>query len=118
MIHPQFLEESLCTEPYINILDLTQELEQEAGLIPDQHSRPFEAAASQDAEKHKHCTDQGVCTPNWPPEVTSQDLKRRRATEPELWVQRTLRSSQAVKCLPHWGPSGPTIHPRTTNPPP
>ncbi|XP_076961749.1 NUT family member 2G-like [Callospermophilus lateralis] len=84
MIHPQFLEELLSSEPYINILDLTQELEQEAGLTPDQDARATEAAASQGAEKRKHCSDQGVCTQNWPPEVTSQDVKRRRATEPEL----------------------------------
>ncbi|XP_048656304.1 NUT family member 2D-like [Marmota marmota marmota] len=50
----------------------------------NQDSRASEAAASQGAEKRKHCTDQGVCTQNWPPEVTSQDVKRRRATEPEL----------------------------------
>uniref|UniRef100_A0A8C5YTV9 Nuclear Testis protein N-terminal domain-containing protein n=1 Tax=Marmota marmota marmota TaxID=9994 RepID=A0A8C5YTV9_MARMA len=105
MINPHFLEELLSSESYINIVDITKQLEQEEGLIPNQveegrrvsqgcgwgkkgrrrrDSRASEAAASQGAEKRKHCTDQGVCMQNWPPEVTSQDVKRRRATEPEL----------------------------------
>ncbi|XP_071458719.1 NUT family member 2G-like [Marmota flaviventris] len=50
----------------------------------NQDSRASEAAASQGAERRRHCTDHGVCTQNWPPEVASQDVKRRRATEPEL----------------------------------
>ncbi|KAM5136352.1 NUT family member 2G-like [Callospermophilus lateralis] len=84
MINPHFLEELLSSEPYLNIVDLTKQLEQEEGLIPSQDSRASEAPASQGAEKRKHCSDQGVSTQNWPPEVTSQDVKRRRATEPEL----------------------------------
>ncbi|KAM4803043.1 NUT family member 2D-like [Urocitellus parryii] len=76
MINPHFLEELLSSEPCLNIVDLTKQLEQD--------SRASEAAASQGAEKRKHCTDQGVNTRNWPPEVASQDVKRRRATEPEL----------------------------------
>uniref|UniRef100_UPI0040388F1F NUT family member 2G-like n=1 Tax=Callospermophilus lateralis TaxID=76772 RepID=UPI0040388F1F len=84
MINPHFLEELLSSEPYLNIVDLTKQLEQEEGLIPNQDSRASEAPASQGAEKRKHCSDQGVSTQNWPPEVTSQDVKRRRATEPEL----------------------------------
>ncbi|XP_077648335.1 NUT family member 2F-like [Urocitellus parryii] len=39
IIHPRFLEEILSSEPYIDILSLTKELDQEEGLTPDQVER-------------------------------------------------------------------------------
>uniref|UniRef100_A0A8D2B5F9 Nuclear Testis protein N-terminal domain-containing protein n=1 Tax=Sciurus vulgaris TaxID=55149 RepID=A0A8D2B5F9_SCIVU len=99
MIHPRFLEELLSSKPDINILSLTKELEQEEGLtsgqeaplqVPLDHgmfqqdSRASEAADSQNAEKRDHHADPGVGVENRNPEVASQDLKKCRATEPEL----------------------------------
>ncbi|MBZ3872002.1 NUT family member 2D [Sciurus carolinensis] len=105
MIHPRFLEELLSSKPDINILALTKELEQEEGLtsgqvdrareeaplqvllehgIFQQDSRASEAAASQTAEKRDHHVDPGVGVENGNPEVASRDLKKCRATEPEL----------------------------------
>uniref|UniRef100_A0A8D2B673 Nuclear Testis protein N-terminal domain-containing protein n=1 Tax=Sciurus vulgaris TaxID=55149 RepID=A0A8D2B673_SCIVU len=106
MIHPRFLEELLSSKPDIDILALTKELEQEEGLtsgqvdrgtkvsqqtrVPLDHgmfqqdSRASEAAASQNAEKRDHHVDPEVGVENGNPEVASQDLKKCRATEPEL----------------------------------
>uniref|UniRef100_A0A8D2B514 Nuclear Testis protein N-terminal domain-containing protein n=1 Tax=Sciurus vulgaris TaxID=55149 RepID=A0A8D2B514_SCIVU len=105
MIHPRFLEELLSSKPDIDILALTKELEQEEGLtsgqkpclssssplqVPLDHgmfqqdSRASEAAASQNAEKRDHHVDPEVGVENGNPEVAFQDLKKCRATEPEL----------------------------------
>ncbi|XP_071458706.1 NUT family member 2F-like [Marmota flaviventris] len=84
MIHPHFLEEMLSSKPYISILALTKELEQQERLTTDQDTRASEAAAKQGAEKRKHHTDQGASMEDWSTEVASQVVKRSRTTEPEL----------------------------------
>uniref|UniRef100_A0A8C9P1K4 Nuclear Testis protein N-terminal domain-containing protein n=1 Tax=Spermophilus dauricus TaxID=99837 RepID=A0A8C9P1K4_SPEDA len=99
IIHPRFLEEILSSEPFIHILSLTKELDQEEGLMPDQvereggspshgmsqqDSRASQPPANQGAEKRKHHTDQGASMEDWSTEVASQVVKRSRAKEPEL----------------------------------
>lgn len=39
MIDPHFLEELLSSEPHMNVMDITKELEQQEELTPDQVKR-------------------------------------------------------------------------------
>ncbi|XP_046313715.2 NUT family member 2F [Marmota monax] len=135
IIHPRFLEEILSSEPSINILALTKELDQEEGLTPDQvdreggspskpackeaalqgpqghgmsqqDSRASQTPANQGAEKRKHHTDQGAGMEDWSTEVASQVMKRRRAMEPELLGSK----DSAVLQGRHWSSSLGNMH--------